>query len=308
MLKITKIMLLASAGMFVAGGLLTGIATSIIRKDPAKYSKVVKKEYICNADITAIDLDLTSQEVRIVKGDVDNVTVEYYEDENEQYTFSEDDGNLRVTYYSAPKAHIGFTYVDNHEYDVIVTVPSDMDLKYDCRLESGDIEMESISSGSDMELNTSSGDIVLSDVDVKGKLTCEGTSGDIEIKGLGVGGDAETKTTSGDVKLDDINVSGNFIASTFSGDVNGNELNCNTMNASCTSGDINFKDLNTDSVDAETTSGSVYLMLEGKKEDYNITLKVTSGDKNMDDVNNENASRSVRATTTSGDIDIFFAE
>ena len=308
MLKITKIMLIASAGMFVAGGLLTGIAASIIEKDPSKYSKVVKKEFVCSDDIDAIDLNLTFQEVRIATDNVDNVTVEYYEDENEQYTFSEDDGSLSVTYFATPKVHIGFNYPDLHKYDVIVKVPSDMDLKYDCRLESGDLEMEGIFTGSDMEIRTSSGDIMLSDVDVKGALACEGTSGDIEITGVSVGKDAEIKTTSGDVDINKTDISGCLEASSFSGDVQGYELNCKIMDASCTSGDVEFKNLNTDSLDAETTSGSVYLSLEGKKEDYNICLKVTSGDKNMDDVINENATRSVNATTTSGDIDIFFAE
>lgn len=121
-------------------------------------------------------------------------------------------------------------------------------------LVSGDIYLEKLSSG---KLVTVSGDI---NVNTVNDLKAVTISGDVKVSKIRKS--CQISTTSGNILLSDLNITKNSSLKTISGDVRILKANKIYFEASTTSGDINIEDNNRFSekeVKIQTTSGDIYV-------------------------------------------------
>ncbi|MFD3404272.1 DUF4097 domain-containing protein [Kribbella sp. NPDC058693] len=147
------------------------------------------------------------------------------------------------------------------------------------------------------------------------KITGENGSGDLELTGVaGVdlksrSGKAELREIKGDVNLD-----------VTSGDVSVSDLT-GKLNVTANSGDIEASDLKGGPIDVETSSGDMQLQLSEPNDvhakgtsgdieitaptgDYKVTTESRTGDVENSLGNTSDASHTLTATTTSGDIEL----
>ena len=142
------------------------------------------------------------------------------------------------------------------------------------------------------------------------------TSGDISLKAIHAK-DIKSLTYSGDSSFVDM-IIGTGDLQTYSGDIDVKGLQSNTVGMTSISGDISVKGKLYGNSTFEATSGDILLVCEDEEKKYSYNLSTTAGSIGVDGkvVEDEiGAKRSVqnskeniiKATSTSGDIDIAFA-
>jgi DUF4097 and DUF4098 domain-containing protein YvlB len=147
------------------------------------------------------------------------------------------------------------------------------------------------------------------------KVTGENGSGDLAITGVSavdaksrsgeiklsdVTGDVKLDLTSGDVTVDD--VTGKVDVTTNSGDIEANGLKGGPVTAETTSGDMDLELADANDVHAKGTSGDIDIT--APRDSYKVTTDTRHGDVDNDLGNSTDASHTIEATTTSGDIEL----
>lgn len=169
-------------------------------------------------------------------------------------------------------------------------------------------------SGKTIELNSTSGNLVLNNVRTN-QLVVKNTSGNITANQIE--GDTEIKLSSGNIKINELNgslevkaTSGNITADKVTGSVTSSLTSGTTKFTNFTgpgifkgtSGNITLSDQRSDSLDITNQSGNVTLSLDDKfKGAYD--LKTTSGDIDAPDSPRQNTDL-IKVRVTSGNIRI----
>lgn len=192
-------------------------------------------------------------------------------------------------------------YVENTSGDTYGRSLSGSEIEIEAT--SGDIDLSDISA--DVRIDVTSGDIEIEDM--TGRLEIESTSGDLDLNDID--GDIRTRSTSGDVEIRQF--SGNIQARTTSGELTVSRGK-GALNLRTTSGNIEGYDLEiTDDLLLEASSGEIEIELVNDIEDLNFELESGSGDLRAGRRSGEKdlyIKRGdgfwVKGVTTSGDIDI----
>jgi Toastrack DUF4097 len=133
------------------------------------------------------------------------------------------------------------------------------------------------------------------------KVTVESTSGDLTASDLP--GGIDLKSTSGDVDV--TRVGGEVKLESTSGDIDAQELTATTATGHATSGgvDLGFTSAPT-TVEADTSSGDVSVVLPSGTETYQVSADTSSGDESTNVRTDPAATRTINATTASGDVTV----
>jgi DUF4097 and DUF4098 domain-containing protein YvlB len=136
------------------------------------------------------------------------------------------------------------------------------------------------------------------------KLTIESNSGNVTLSGFD--GGAEVKTSSGDINVHD--VGGPVQLESSSGDVEADGLTATSVTARSSSGSATL-DFSTapQSVDAKSSSGDVAIRIPSGDESYKVDTKTSSGDESANVKIDPNATRTIQAKTSSGDVTIEYS-
>ncbi|GAA1577375.1 hypothetical protein GCM10009804_37450 [Kribbella hippodromi] len=133
------------------------------------------------------------------------------------------------------------------------------------------------------------------------KLTVENSSGDVTVTGFP--GGANLKTSSGDI--DAHGVGGPLVMESSSGGITGDELTSTSVTAHSSSGGSNLEfTVAPESVEAKSSSGDVAIRLPSGDEAYKVDTKTSSGDESATVKTDPNATRTIQAKTSSGDVTI----
>ena len=132
------------------------------------------------------------------------------------------------------------------------------------------------------------------------------------MESVSVNGEAFIQTTTGDITLSNAIIAENLSITVTTGDVNVSEtLTAKTLSVQTTTGDLKGKTafIDAETINISTTTGGVTAKLLGSHTDYAVSVKTTTGDSNI--ATNldytQNAPRSLTVKTTTGDIKIYFA-
>jgi DUF4097 and DUF4098 domain-containing protein YvlB len=122
-------------------------------------------------------------------------------------------------------------------------------------------------------------------------------SGDVRAEHLA--GTADLRTRSGDVHA--LDVAGDLRLETISGDVDADAAS-SAIDATTTSGDVHVRASNPTRVRAQTVSGDVHVSVPDRT--YAVRTHEVSGDDHVDVRRDDDAPRTIEASTTSGDVHV----
>ena len=202
------------------------------------WGKMEIKVYLPEGDYSSLDITTLSGNVEVPEG--------YSFGEAEIYNTS---GNVSIS--AAVKGTLSVKTVSG-EQKIRNAAPEKLNL----RSTSGDIEVSSANSVSDIKLETVSGSIEIEDA-VCRSITAASTSGEITLESVTAEADIDMKTTSGEVELNRSDAASLKIV-TVSGDVSGTLLTEKAFITDTVSGDVNVPRTASENIcDIKTTSGSI---------------------------------------------------
>jgi hypothetical protein len=147
------------------------------------------------------------------------------------------------------------------------------------------------------------------------KVTGENGSGDLELSGVAgvdaksrsgkvelreIDGDVNLDVTSGDVSVSDL--TGKLDVKANSADIEAADLKGGPVTVETSSGDMELQLAEANDVSAKGSSGDIEIT--APTGDYKVTTETHSGDTENNLGNNTNASHTITAKTTSGDIEL----
>ncbi len=166
---------------------------------------------------------------------------------------------------------------------------------------SADIEL-SVPEGTVVDLRSSSGDLTVAGLRAGATLSAD--SG--RVSATDVVGDVSAESDSGNLRL--TGVTGNVIAHADSGRIEVTDTAARQVEARSSSGDIRIQ-LTDDpqSVDARTSSGSIAIRVpDTARVAYALDLRTSSGETATGVRTDPSSSRTIRAHTSSGDVEVTY--
>lgn len=267
--------------MFIVGGYL--LAGRKLSGFNPKNNSYAEKTYECSGSIENIKVNERSDHLTVESGDVDKVTVRYYDrTDKELYNIKEDDTTLIVERNDEKDLH--FFELNGTDKSTVITVPREYKGGIELHTSSGGMEIINITAA-DLTAENSSGSIKLENVTAD-SAKVHNTSGSIKLENITSGSDISVENTSGSITFTNVTADGDLNAKGSSGSIKLESIKA--------SGSINLKN----------TSGSIKGTIIGNEDDYKIKADVTSGSCNL--VDSDTGSRELNVETTSGSINIDF--
>ena len=286
MKKSGKTSIIVAVVLVVIGLFIGGIGFAMSGFDPRKLSTVSydRIEKVINPqDITSIYANIKSEDIEIVYKDIDEIRVTYYDNKYEEYEISTRNDQLWIQFEDNRPwyKHIG-VFIGKMDCDIVVEVPRNLKL--------------------DIEVNSRSGCIYVDGL-ITGKLDIETSSGDVELKNI-TSDILIMETTSGSVEANDLSI-GSITAESTSGDVELNNCYGDKLLMDTVSGSVDFHKIEYSDITLSSTSGDIEGTIVGSRQEYSISSETTSGDNNLGNYD-YNGTKSLKVSTTSGDIEIDF--
>ena len=274
------------------------------------------------------------------------ICVSYYDRPGyNEYEITESGDSLGIRYVDLHPIEVMTIDLDLEDKPVIITVPESFSGKVNISSSSGSIIAESINVSS-LDLKNTSGGIRINDVDIATdaklsntsgginvenlvckNLTASNTSGGISIENSNIYEKLDTKCNSGDISLRSVTVKKGARIATTSGTRYLEAVSAEYLNSDGSSGSLKAVDVTVVyDFSSSTTSGSVTLdrveagsnikisaasgdvrgTVVGDEDDFNISVNTSSGSCNLKD--SSDGSKKLTVSTTSGSINIDFAE
>ncbi len=230
-----------------------------------------KKEIADVSNIDQIELRLRDADVVInaVEGNEIEV-IEYAKDNDENELFKMTKEGSTLKFEREYKEHFGFFFGDDRvQHYIEVKLPKDFSKHLVIENSSGDVALVDAFIFDELELETTSGNISIHEIEAECEIGA--TSGDIYIEKIH-GSEHHIGATSGNMTLEEIK--GNLEAGTTSGDIFIRMIEGKEHEIGCTSGKVTIEEGKGD-FKIETTSGDVFLKkVSGSKHE----ISTTSGD------------------------------
>ena len=256
------------------------------------------------SEVTSLEIEDYSRDVTISTWDQDTIEITYYENEEVTYDIKQDsNGKLSVAYISKQEWYqmIGLNF-SLQDCTLTICIPREMAGSIDVSTSSGNILATDISAKDSFSAESSSGNIALSNINAD-NLSASSTSGEIQIDGANITQECTANATSGDLSLQNISASICGFSAT-SGNIQLADVSTQENVITTTSGDIFFEGVQADHIVLEATSGNIVGTLNGNQEDYTIYSNTSSGDVHLPP--SYNGEKELIVSTTSGDIGIQF--
>jgi lia operon protein LiaG len=274
MKKVVYLMLL----LFIIGVVGTLVSVSASGGFSLDTYNVSDKAVVHNADISRVEIDLSSSDVTVHSSDSDEFTVEMNGKISKKLKkklkldVQEKGQTLKIGLAGEDqiKFNVGVLIVDTN---VEVFIPKKIYDSIQISTSSGDILIQDLKAKETL-FDTSSGDIIARDL-YTGVNRFHSSSGEVELSN--VTGDIEAESSSGDMIIDFINANGNLDAKTSSGDVSityqeePNSLKIDFQGSSG-EGEVSLEDVSFDEKSENSIRGVIG---EGF---YKLNVETSSGD------------------------------
>lgn len=289
--------LLISVLFLLVGGTILLVILGAYRFDFDRMtnSDIKQNTYTVDETFSSLEIETSFTDIRIVKSTDGAVKAVCDETDRITYSVSVEDGKLEVNERDNRR---WFEKLFAPDTTLTLYLPEGTWGELDIETSSGDILVSKELTFSSVNIEVSSGDVDFS-ATVTGRTEIEASSGDVEFKSATLG-ETEVETSSGEVTFDRVTASGNLCVSTSSGDIDCEELTAvGQLKISASSGDVELWRCDAPNIIIETSSGDVDgSLLTGKTFD----AKASSGRVRVPDDNAEGGTCKIR--TSSGDIEI----
>ena len=219
-----------------------------------------KKTYACKNEVKAIYIQGITGEIIVQKGNVDRVTVHYFERENDPvYTVSEAEGELSVV----QRKRFRLLNIDFFKYLLTITVPGDLEGELEIHNQSGRIQLADLS-GASVFVDNTTGNIILDRVCSKSDLTVHNVTGSVSLTDVQADGDIDVKNTTGKIQVSRLEGNGDIhlktITGSITGTISGKESDYNiSTNVVTGSNSLQNSNRGGRKLNASTTTGSIQL-------------------------------------------------
>jgi len=290
------------AGIFVLVGLILGIVGVValgkdriltIVHDMSNDSEYVAESYESNTGPAKLDLQFVNRNIVIIRDDVINIEISYYQSEKDQIECREENGTLIVTNDVRWQFFTFFNYVSSEKRMVEVTIPNTVEY--------------------DIKIMTTNGNIVLEDLDTLQTVDVATTNGTIKLMNTDVTGNVELRASNGTIQVTKVQAS-QLLADTINGEVIIREVISAAIDAESTNGSLDVSLVTCDDIDLNTSNGVIDVEIVGTFEDYKIVLHTVNGKIRYDDLTlssgtiHPDASKVLSAQTVNGGINFSFTE
>lgn len=290
--------LLAGGGLIVGGFAANGWKSF----EPHYEQKFYQSEGI---GLTSVDLNAETVPVSVEIGNTEELTVEYYVNDNIEITVAEENGVLKITEKSPERIGLRWIYQFAKRPVMRIILPKQSaDSELALNLKSHVSNIAITGRYAEAAIGITAGNITIDEASFQ-KLSAVTTTGNILIS------DSEAeeislKCTTGNMVLSDV-VTTVFTAKNATGNLTVTDFVTERFDSEATTGDVYFNSLNAKSVKAKVTTGNIKGSLCGKVTDYTLRLSATTGNTSPSNRETENG-REVIAETTTGNIKLTFTE
>ena len=242
------IIILSILAIALLGGLILYLSNPNIVFSVFQQSETLVEKTYSLEEIEHIKVDASSQKIKIIKQEADNISIKVTGYGKEEYSIGLQDKELVI---KKEKGFLCFGFCMGKE-EVLISIPEESSIQFTLQTSSGDIEIEDFPN-SVITTDTSSGDI-----NIKGAQAIYATasSGDIEIGTVSKG---NFKTSSGDIDILSFDVTENGSITT-------------------SSGDVSIENIKNAYIETSTNSGEVNISNSDHFAPYTINIKTSSGD------------------------------
>lgn len=261
-----------------------------------------------SADISEIKTDLNVADLLICQVDGDEIVFTYHDNEKQYYSFDLSGGVLsiersrRMKWYDYIKIGFFNTVGDDAE----IGIPKNFEGSLTLKTSTGDIEISGLDLKGGVSVTLSTGDVTLRNITCAGDMSLSLTTGDVSASALEIGGDFTVKTTTGDQKYGDVNCAGDLSLKSTTGDVRIKGANASSLLIRGSVGDAVISSLDASrSIYIELTTGSVKCDLPDGMENYTIKSRASTGSNSLPSQGG-NGPKRLEVYTTTGDIRVGF--
>ena len=295
--------------MAIIALLLIGLMVSVLNGAPwtkgwsfdnmlNKNLKVVSDKAYPSDGIENIDVDFSSDEVKVLLNDTDEIRVIEYmsktSDKNDLAKADIDNDTFKL-YKEDTHFNVGFM---SYYSRVEVYLPKSFSKNLAVETTSGSIKIDNDLTLVNCDLSSSSGSIKLNSLDTD-KVSLKTTSGSINASDAINSKDAKFESSSGSIRLNEV-AAEKIDTDTTSGSIHLDEtITADTAEFESSSGSINLGEADTDKITAETTSGSIRINKVSGIQNFSSS----SGSINVDDAQKGGSYKS-----TSGSVRVNFSD
>lgn len=296
-------LLIVGASLAAVGLTLAVVGTVVSGENPNGYntldSYTVKDVTYASAGITQINLTSDNRKVVVQPTDNPEILIHYYESDKDPVTVSNSGGIVTIDndipWYNA--------FIWNFDWIHLQSVSTIT------------ISIPRSSTSLALDLASSNGDLVVSDIDSISSLDLSTSNGAISLTGVIIASSemVDLDTSNGAITMTNISANGEINAKTSNGTITGSNILSFTKEVFYTSnGIVNVDGVSAPRISGHSSNGKVDINISGDFADYHITMSTSNGDyylngaKVTTNAYNTSAANSVDASSTNGNIFISF--
>lgn len=216
------------------------------------------KEYVISQEFNSLNIDTIDCDIVVCKSADDKTKVACIDSKNLEHSVSVTDGKLKIEQQDNRRWYERIFVIGFAKIYVKVELPKDQYEQMFLKSVSGDVQIQGDFATKGIELYTTSGSIRVSDVKSE-NLNLKTTSGEIVAFRVDCSNNITMKVTSGDIELTDVVANGKLDLKTVSGDMDLERCDGEELNLKTTSGDIEASLLSSKRFDANAVSGDVHV-------------------------------------------------
>ena len=247
---IALVLIIFGLGFGFVGFVMAGFNPDKLNTD----GKGVTNEHEINDDFTKIEIDTSTSDIRFETAADGKVKVVCKESEKRFHDVSVQNGTLVIKEKSEKKwfEYIGFFNSRSAETEIVVYLPEksadiSRKIKKDTKF---DLE--------GLMIDTSTGDVKLNDLHVKGELKINTSTGELMLSNVAAGS-MIIETSTGEVTMNETEIREELKIETSTGDVKLTSCDADTVRIDTSTGDVTCEFLSEKNIRTDTSTGSVTL-------------------------------------------------
>ncbi|MCR5112549.1 MAG: DUF4097 domain-containing protein [Acholeplasmatales bacterium] len=275
MRKLLKFLLFVGIIVLVAGGVCIGIAFATNGFNNVEVTEETKE---IEEDFTSMYINLVESDIEFYESTDGKTKLVYNDTEKFEQEIKVEDGALSIKEKNSSKWYDHIfnwntktlkykLYLTTNTFEGLKIVNTTGDVKIDTydfdrvsiETSTGDINLSKINVTNDLEIEITTGFCKLSNIDAL-NLNVDITTGDIELYNVMVTNEININSTTGDILFDRIDAN-TINIDTTTGDVEGSILTGKTFYVSTTTGDVDYPNTTGGKCTINTTTGDVDVLV-----------------------------------------------
>lgn len=245
---------------------------------------------------SSIDFDFSNRKVYILESSDDEIHVKFYTHEKDMLEFTDTDNELTITidrkwYYNI----FSFDIFSNREFFKVY------------------LYLPTTSTVEDLQVLTSNGAINLDVNDTFDYIKLRTSNGRIDILNLEAN-EIIANSSNGVIRTENLIVNQRLELNTSNGDVIIEDVSSPIIKSDTSNGKVTAENITSTDIELDSSNGKIYLSVIGDKDDYEVTLSTSNGDKIYDGLKvasgtiNESGQYSISLDSSNGDVEVYFVE